>query len=69
MRRHTLIGERIIAAAPALGRAAKLVRSSHQASDGTGAASYSMPTRAPAARRVSARSEPGARPAAGDLVT
>jgi two-component system cell cycle response regulator len=36
MRRHTLIGERIIAAAPALGRAAKLVRSSHQAFDGTG---------------------------------
>jgi two-component system cell cycle response regulator len=36
MRRHTLIGERIIAAAPALGRAAKLVRSSHEAFDGTG---------------------------------
>ena len=36
MRRHTLIGERIIAAAPALGRAAKLVRASHEAFDGTG---------------------------------
>jgi len=36
MRRHTLIGERIIAAAPALGRAAKLVRSSHEAFDGRG---------------------------------
>jgi diguanylate cyclase (GGDEF)-like protein len=36
MRRHTLIGERIIAAAPALGRAAKLVRSSHEAFDGSG---------------------------------
>jgi HD-GYP domain-containing protein (c-di-GMP phosphodiesterase class II) len=36
MRRHTIIGERIIAAAPALGRAAKLVRSSHEAYDGTG---------------------------------
>jgi diguanylate cyclase (GGDEF)-like protein len=36
MRRHTVIGERIIAAAPALGRAAKLVRSSHEAFDGTG---------------------------------
>jgi diguanylate cyclase (GGDEF)-like protein len=36
MRRHTLIGERIIAAAPALGRAAKLVRSTHEAFDGGG---------------------------------
>jgi response regulator RpfG family c-di-GMP phosphodiesterase len=36
MRRHTLIGERIIAAAPSLGRAAKLVRASHEAFDGSG---------------------------------
>jgi diguanylate cyclase (GGDEF)-like protein len=36
MRRHTLIGERILAAAPALGPAARLVRSSHEAWDGTG---------------------------------
>jgi diguanylate cyclase (GGDEF)-like protein len=36
MRNHTLIGERIIAAAPALGRAARLVRSSHEAFDGSG---------------------------------
>jgi diguanylate cyclase (GGDEF)-like protein len=36
MRRHTLIGERIIAAAPALGPAAHLVRSSHEAWDGRG---------------------------------
>jgi diguanylate cyclase (GGDEF)-like protein len=36
MRRHTLIGERIIAAAPALGPAARLVRSSHEAWDGNG---------------------------------
>jgi len=36
MRRHTIIGERIIAAAPALGGAAKLVRSSHEAFDGSG---------------------------------
>jgi two-component system, cell cycle response regulator len=36
MRGHTLIGERIIAAAPALGRAAGIVRSSHEAFDGTG---------------------------------
>ena len=36
MRRHTLIGERILAAAPALGGAARLVRSAHEAWDGTG---------------------------------
>ena len=36
MRRHTLIGERILAAAPALAAAARLVRSSHEAWDGTG---------------------------------
>jgi HD-GYP domain-containing protein (c-di-GMP phosphodiesterase class II) len=36
MRRHTLIGERIIAAAPALAAAARLVRSSHEAWDGSG---------------------------------
>src|SRR4029079_6988406 len=36
MRRHTIIGERIVAAAPALGGAPKLVRSSHEAFDGSG---------------------------------
>ena len=36
IRRHTLIGERIVAAAPALGAVAKLVRSSHERWDGTG---------------------------------
>jgi diguanylate cyclase (GGDEF)-like protein len=36
MRRHTIIGERIIAAAPALAPAARLVRASHEAFDGTG---------------------------------
>jgi diguanylate cyclase (GGDEF)-like protein len=36
MRRHTIIGERIIGAAPALGAAARLVRSSHEAWDGGG---------------------------------
>jgi diguanylate cyclase (GGDEF)-like protein len=36
MRRHTIIGERIIAAAPALGAAARLVRSSHEAWGGGG---------------------------------
>ena len=33
---HTLIGERILAAAPALSQVAKLVRSSHERYDGTG---------------------------------
>jgi diguanylate cyclase (GGDEF)-like protein len=36
MRRHTLIGERIIAAAPALAGAAGLVRASHESWNGTG---------------------------------
>jgi diguanylate cyclase (GGDEF)-like protein len=36
MRRHTLIGERIILAAPALADTAALVRSSHERIDGTG---------------------------------
>lgn len=36
MRRHTLIGERILSAAPALSRAAKLVRWSHERYDGMG---------------------------------
>jgi diguanylate cyclase (GGDEF)-like protein len=36
MRRHTLIGERILAAAPALSDSAELVRWSHERHDGTG---------------------------------
>jgi diguanylate cyclase (GGDEF)-like protein len=36
MRRHTLIGERILAAAPALARVAPLVRSTHERPDGAG---------------------------------
>jgi HD-GYP domain-containing protein (c-di-GMP phosphodiesterase class II) len=36
MRRHTLIGERIMSAAPALIPASKLVRSSHERYDGEG---------------------------------
>ncbi|MEA2418212.1 MAG: hypothetical protein QOE60_418 [Thermoleophilaceae bacterium] len=36
MRRHTLIGERILSAAPALTVASKLVRSSHERYDGQG---------------------------------
>jgi HD-GYP domain-containing protein (c-di-GMP phosphodiesterase class II) len=36
MRRHTIIGERIIAGAPSLAQVARLVRSSHERWDGTG---------------------------------
>jgi len=36
IRRHPVAGERIIAAAPALGAVAKLVRASHERWDGTG---------------------------------
>ena len=36
MRRHTIIGERIMQAAPALSAAAPLVRSSHESFDGSG---------------------------------
>jgi two-component system, cell cycle response regulator len=36
MRRHTLVGERILVAAPALERSARLVRSSHERVDGGG---------------------------------
>jgi two-component system, cell cycle response regulator len=36
MRRHTIVGERILAAAPALAPVARLVRSSHEHWDGTG---------------------------------
>jgi len=36
MRRHTLIGERILSAAPALSEAARLVRASHERWDGGG---------------------------------
>ena len=36
MRRHTLIGERIVSAAPALSEAARLVRASHERWDGNG---------------------------------
>ncbi len=36
MKRHTIIGERIVGAAPALGSAAALIRSSHERWDGAG---------------------------------
>ena len=36
MRRHTIIGERIVSGAPALAHVARLVRSSHERWDGAG---------------------------------
>jgi HD-GYP domain-containing protein (c-di-GMP phosphodiesterase class II) len=36
MRRHTIIGERIVAAAPSLARTAPLIRASHERVDGGG---------------------------------
>jgi two-component system, cell cycle response regulator len=36
IRRHTIVGERIVSAAPALGRVAKIVRSTHERFDGRG---------------------------------
>ena len=36
IKRHTLIGERIVSAAPALARVARLIRSSHERPDGNG---------------------------------
>jgi HD-GYP domain-containing protein (c-di-GMP phosphodiesterase class II) len=36
MREHTIVGDRILSAAPALEDAAKLVRASHERYDGTG---------------------------------
>jgi HD-GYP domain-containing protein (c-di-GMP phosphodiesterase class II) len=36
VRRHTLVGERILAAAPSLAAAARVVRSTHERCDGTG---------------------------------
>jgi diguanylate cyclase (GGDEF)-like protein len=36
IKRHTLIGERIVSAAPALSRVAELIRSSHERPDGNG---------------------------------
>jgi HD-GYP domain-containing protein (c-di-GMP phosphodiesterase class II) len=36
IRRHTIIGERIVRSAPALAQTAKLIRSSHERMDGAG---------------------------------
>ncbi|HEU4702548.1 MAG TPA: HD domain-containing phosphohydrolase [Conexibacter sp.] len=52
MRRHTLIGERILSAAPALSRAAKLVRWSHERFDGKGYPDELAGTAIPLASRI-----------------
>jgi diguanylate cyclase (GGDEF)-like protein len=52
MRRHTLIGERIVEAAPALIRAAALVRSSHERWDGAGYPDGLAGTQIPLGARV-----------------
>ena len=50
VRRHPLVGERILAAAPALGQVARLVRSTHERFDGTGLSGRPGGTRDPAGR-------------------
>jgi diguanylate cyclase (GGDEF)-like protein len=52
IRRHTLIGERIVAAAPALGPVARIVRSSHERWDGTGYPDRLTSTEIPLGARV-----------------
>ena len=50
MRRHTVIGERILDGAPALAAAARLVRSSHEHFDGNGLSRRARRCRHPARR-------------------
>jgi HD-GYP domain-containing protein (c-di-GMP phosphodiesterase class II) len=52
MRRHTLVGERILSAAPALGPVARLVRSSHEHWDGNGYPDGLAGSRIPLGARV-----------------
>jgi len=52
MRRHTLIGERILAAAPALTRASQLVRWSHERFDGDGYPDQLAGTEIPLGSRI-----------------
>ncbi|HYI81234.1 MAG TPA: HD domain-containing phosphohydrolase [Thermoleophilaceae bacterium] len=52
VRRHPVIGERILSAAPALARAAKLVRSSHEHFDGSGYPDGLAGSRIPLGSRV-----------------
>lgn len=56
--RHTVIGERILAAAPALAPAAKLVRSSHERMDGQGYPKASRTSRYRSARASSPPATP-----------
>ena len=53
MQRHTLIGERIVAAAPALARIAPIVRASHERPDGHGYPDGLTPMRSRSARASS----------------
>ncbi len=52
VQRHTLIGERIVAAAPALARIAPIVRSSHERPDGMGYPDGLSGTRIPIGARI-----------------
>jgi diguanylate cyclase (GGDEF)-like protein len=52
IRRHTIIGERIVAAAPALRPVATLVRSSHERWDGTGYPDHLRGTEIPLGARI-----------------
>jgi two-component system, cell cycle response regulator len=52
MRRHTLIGESVLSAAPSLGRAARIVRSSHERFDGGGCPDGLSGDRIPLASRI-----------------
>ena len=52
MRTHTLIGERILAEAPSLAEAARIVRSSHERYDGTGYPDGLTGTEIPLAARI-----------------
>ena len=52
MRRHTVIGERIVAAAPALAGVARIVRSSHERVDGGGYPDGLAGTQIPLAARI-----------------
>jgi diguanylate cyclase (GGDEF)-like protein/PAS domain S-box-containing protein len=52
IRRHTVIGERILSAAPALSRAAKLVRASHERHDGRGYPDQLLGSQIPLGARI-----------------
>jgi two-component system, cell cycle response regulator len=52
VKRHTLIGERIVRAAPTLGQAARLIRSSHERWDGSGYPDQLRGNETPAGARI-----------------